>query len=465
MQQKLFPRRTSHRILIGVAAFAAIGITAVATSMYPQAAQAPDDAAETAVPIPASTSLVKAPEAKPRPVATDPSRAVAAASTCLGSGCPIQHIVFIVRENRSYDNIFARFPGAAGTTYAYRDSRKVKLGVTPDRLPHDITHSFNASKIAMNGGKMNRFYLLKGAVSGGHDYADSAYLQSQVPIYWKYARNYALADHFFSTVMGPSFPNHLVTITANARGTIDNPHGQAVESWGCDAGPNSRVPILNAKGRLTYTRPCFNLTTIGDLADRKHVSWANYSAPYMKWGYIWNAFDYIKHIRYSPSWAKADIPFTRFASDVSHGKLAQVTRITTDQNSSDHPPASICAGQNWTASAINAIMRSKFWSSTAIVLTWDDFGGFYDHVPPPVTSNTLLGPRVPAIVISPYARSHFVSHAVYDYGSVLKFIEDRFGLGHLSSVDAKANTLVGMFDFRQKPLPPAVMQPMACPKR
>lgn len=384
-------------------------------------------------------------------------------STCSGSTCPIKHIVFLIRENHSFDNLFAHFPGADGTNFAWMGSKKVPLSVTPDHIPMDIGHSGTQARLAVNGGRMNRFYSLSGARQFGHDYADSAYVRSEVPIYWKYAQTYALADHFFSTIMGPSYPNHLVTIAATAARTIDNPHGQHVESWGCDAGPTSRVPVESTQGKITYTKPCFNMPTIGDLANKHHVSWSNYAAPYMKWGYIWNAFDYVKHIRYGPSWAQADKPYSRFADDVAQGKLSQITWITPDQVSSDHPPFSICRGQDWTASVINAIMKSKFWRSTAIVVTWDDFGGFYDHVAPPMTSNISLGPRVPTIVISPYARAHYVSHTVYDFASMLKFAEDRFNLGHLNATDRDARSLAGMFNFQQKPLPPTIMRPMQCP--
>ncbi len=443
MKRKVVPSRLQSRLLVASTVLAVAGTWALAASWSPGSTEA--DRA-----LPAVTHVIQA-------------RAKNTSSTCAGKQCPIKHIVFIVRENHSFDNLFARFPGADGTNYAMVGSKKVPLSVTPDHIPVDIGHSGNQARIAVNGGRMNKFYSLSGARSFGHDYADSAYDQSGVPIYWKYAQTYSLADHFFSTIMGPSYPNHLVTIAATGARTVDNPHGQHVESWGCDAGATSRVPVESASGKISFKRPCFNMTTIGDLATKHHVSWSYYAAPYMQWGYIWDAFDYIKHIRYGPLWRQADKPYTHFATDVAHGKLSQITWITPNQVSSDHPPFSICQGQNWTASVINAIMKSKFWKSTAIVLTWDDFGGFYDHVAPPVKSNISFGPRVPTIVISPYARAHYVSHTVYDFGSTLKFVEDRFHLGHLTKDDRDASSIAGMFDFRQKPLPPTLMQPMHCP--
>ena len=264
-------------------------------------------------------------------------------------------------------------------------------------------------------------------------------------------------------MMGPSFPNHLALIAATGNRTVDNPHGQTVDAWGCDGGPDSVVPVRAPSGSISYVRPCFNTKTIADLATEHKVSWKYYAPKYLSSGYIWAAFDAIKHIRYSPYWRQADVPTTQFPSDVQSGRLAKLTWLTTDVADSDHPPSSICRGQDSTAQDINAIMRSKYWSSTAIVLTWDDFGGFYDHVAPPKQNNVSLGPRVPTIIISPYARPHVVSHAKYDFSSILKFQEEVFHLPRLNSHDSKALSLGRAFNFRQAPLPPHVVKPLTCP--
>jgi hypothetical protein len=223
------------------------------------------------------------------------------------------------------------------------------------------------------------------------------------------------------------------------------------------------TPLMSPKGKITYVKPCFNLPTLADSANKQGVSWRYYAPPHFKSGYIWAAYDAIKHIRYSKYWKQADVPFTQFASDVTSGKLAALTWLTTDPPNSDHAPFSICAGQNSTAQAVNAVMRSKFWNSTAIVLTWDDFGGFYDHIAPPVVDNISLGPRVPTIVISPYARAHTVSKTTYDFGSMLKFSEDIFGLPRLSKYDKSAHSLGSAFNFNQKPLKPLVLKAATCP--
>jgi hypothetical protein len=148
---------------------------------------------------------------------------------------------------------------------------------------------------------------------------------------------------------------------------------------------------------------------------------------------------------------------------VAAARLPAVSWITPDGAHSEHPPYSMCLGENWTVQRINAIMRSPYWRNTVIVVTWDDFGGTYDHVPPPQKSSIMFGPRVPAIVISPYARTHFIDHRTYDFNSVLRFVEDWLGLPSLTRYDATATSLAGSLNFRQKPAPPLVQQTRTCP--
>jgi phospholipase C len=385
--------------------------------------------------------------------------------SCFGiTPCPIKHVVFIIKENHSFDNLFGRFPGADGTRYAVVGSRRIPMGRTPDHI-HDIYHTSAAARFAVNSGHMNLFYRLIGAVQNGHDYADSSYDQSSIPNYWKYAQTYTLADRFFSTINGPSFPNHLVTIAAQSGGTIDNPAGVNLPrtefTWGCDS--PWLVKVLRGK-TITRVSPCFNLNTLGDEADRASISWRYYASPPGSTGYVWAAFDAIRQIRLGKDWARGDILDRKFAGDVARGKLAAITWLTTDLVQSEHPPGGECMGENWTVRQVNAIMRSPFWRSTAIVVTWDDFGGFYDHVRPPVVSPISYGPRVPAIIISPYSRAHSVDHTVYDFNSVLRFMEEVFHLQNLSQGDRDANSLSRAFDFQQPPLPPRVLKERQCPR-
>ncbi len=397
---------------------------------------------------------------------------------------PIKHIVIIVRENHSFDNIFGRFPHADGATTAHEGSKVVKLGVTPDRLHQDLGHSSIQAIRAIDAGKMDRFYRINSAIQcltktckpckpykvckGYQDVSESQYTQAQIPNYYAYAGDFTLADHFFSTVMGDSFPNHLVTIAGQNFNVIDNPlhAGKLVTSWGCDAGPGVKVHVYSA-GKTKYTYPCFKGQTLADEANAKHVSWKYYAAPQGSYGYIWSTFDAIKHIRDNPAqWAHV-VPTADFDQDVQNGTLPAISWLTTDLATSDHPPASECAGENWTVDRINQIMKSPLWQNTAIILTWDDFGGFYDHIVPPYESAYTLGPRVPTIVISPYARAHTVYHKRLDFRSVDLFVENTFNLPHLTKFKrgGSVTSLAPMLNLKQQPLAPAVLQTHACPAR
>lgn len=384
---------------------------------------------------------------------------------CIGDArCPIKHIVYLIKENHSFDNLFARFPHADGTSYALEGRKKVKLGVTPDRLPLDISHSGGAASLAVNHGKMNQFYLLPGAYQFGRDYADSAYTKSEIPNYWRYARTYTLADHFFATIMGPSFPNHLITIAAQSGDSIDNPHGEITRSWGCDSGPFATVAVRAPDGTLSHVPPCFNFTTIADEANKAGVTWRYYAPTQGQWGYIWAAYDAIRHIRYGSQWHQADTPYSQFIPDVKNGHLPNITWLMSQLPQSGHPPMSMCDSENWDVQQINAIERSKFWKSTVIVLAWDDFGGFYDHVPPPIVNDIAFGPRVPVIIISPYAIPHHVDHSVYDFTSVLRFAEDVFKLPPLTSYDTNAMSIAHALNFNQTPTRPLILKLRKCPK-
>jgi phospholipase C len=378
---------------------------------------------------------------------------------------PIKHIVIIIRENHSFDNLFGTFPGADGTRVGELPSGKdIPLLHTPDRTALDIGHAGDAAQFAVDQGRMDRFNLLPGGIQDGQNIADSQYHESDIPNYWRYASTYTLDDHFFSTIMGPSYPNHLVLIAAGSHNTVDNPYGQTRHAWGCDGGKYSFVVAVNPISDKHYRiKPCFDMPTMADTLQRAHVSWKYYSPGPHRSGYIWSAFDSIKHIRYGPLW-KTNIPSdTQFERDVTLGRLPDVSWLVTDENLSEHPPYSMCVGEGWTVNHINAVMKSPVWKSTLIVLTWDDFGGFFDHVAPPAEDYISLGPRVPTILLSPYARPHYVDHTAMNFTSILKFIEQDYHLPALNGRDRSAPSLLSSLDFRQHPLSPIVLKPHACP--
>lgn len=385
----------------------------------------------------------------PTPVATD----------------PIQHIVIIDKENRSFDNYFGTFPGADGATKGPISTGKiVRLLHTPDHTLLDIAHQGAAPQIAERNGRMDGFNLLPGAIQDGRDIAMSQLHQSDIPNYWKYAKAFTLDDHFFSTVNGPSFPNHLVSVAGSSRNTIDNPTLNTFHSWGCDAGPFTRVESVNpVTGVHYFVKPCFDMTTLPDLLQSAHVSWRYYAPGQYQSGYIWSSLDSIRHIRYSSLWKTNVPPTTQFTTDIKKGTLPAVSWVVTNEIVSEHPPYSACAGENWTVSTLNTLMRSPLWSSTLVILTWDDFGGFYDHVPPPRLNYVAYGPRVPTIVISPWVRPHYIDHGVFDFTSILRYIEDKYKLPRLSQYDRRARSIASELDFQQKPLPPLVLHGRKCP--
>jgi phospholipase C len=394
-----------------------------------------------------------------------PSPANPSPAAVLASRYPIKHVVIIDKENRSFDNIFGQFPGADGATHAQISTGKtVKLGHTPDHTLLDVGHAGDAAALAMNNGRMNKFNLLAGALQDGSDIADSQLAPADVSAYFAYAHHYTLEDHFFSTIAGPSFPNHLVTVAGTSDNVIDNPRGQTHHAWGCDSGPYAVVNAVDPNtGRAYLTKPCFNNRTIVDELQAAHVSWKYYAPGLFQPGYIWSALDAIKHIRYSSLWKTDVISDKRFVTDARAGRLPAVSWLVTDPQHSEHPPYSTCIGQNWTIRQINAVMQGKDWNSTMIVLTWDDFGGFYDHVPPPKLNYISLGPRVPTVIISPYARAGTVDHHAYDFTSILKYIEDDFRLQPLTAYDRRAASIGSSLNYRQKPVAPLVQTRLTCP--
>jgi phospholipase C len=374
---------------------------------------------------------------------------------------PIKHVIFLVKENRTFDQLFGRYPGADGTTTGRMDGRTVQLtqGI-PQQLPQDIVHSYARALGDYDGGKMDGFGYSPFARTAAYTEAR----ESDVPNYWAWARRFVLADRFFASVNGPSFPNHLFTIAAQSGGTHDNPRpdgGVVIQDgsgyrkvWGCDARPGQTVDVVNEEGYISSVPPCFDFQTEGDLLNAKHVPWAYYSASYVQKGYIWSAYDAIQHVRETNEWQQHVFPTDQLIPDIEDGRLPPVTWVTPRFQVSDHPEYNICWGENWTASVVNAVMQSPDWASTAVFLTWDDWGGFYDHVVPPRVDEFGLGIRVPLLVISPYAKQGFVDHTTGEFSSVLKFIEMNWGLPSLTRRDRSASDLSEAFDFSQGARPP-----------
>jgi phospholipase C len=307
------------------------------------------------------------------------------------SSSPIKHVVIVLKENHTFDNYFGTFPGANGATLAHASNPPA----------HDFSHTHHAW--------INR---ASGAVR-------QQYLESDIPTYFAYARQFALCDNYFTDVAGPSTPNHLMAIAADSP-IVDNP-------------PSG-------------TSPVFDLPSLPASLDQAHLTWGNYG------GY---AFQFIKALA-----AHQPLPSAQFASDAAAGKLPAVSWVYAPSSLSEHPPDNVTQGMQWTAAQVSAIVRGGLWPQTAIFITWDDWGGWYDHVNPPElerwTDGTQFryGSRVGCLVLGAYARKGYISRVLHSHVSLLKFCETTFSLPPLNARDRAADGMADCFDFTQQPSPP-----------
>ena len=325
----------------------------------------------------------------------------------------IKNIVIFIQENHTFDSLFSEFPGANG--------KSVPVGCT-DSLPADPPHAhINALEP-------------DGAANGP---ARCSYSESDIPNYWKLARSFTLCDNYFSEVRGPSHPNYLMMIA-----------GQS---------PIINVPVP------TDECPgfCLDIPVLPNRLDAAGLSWRDY-------GGIFSSIQSLV--------GRSEVMNFRdeqFFTDAESGSLPTVAWLNSgflhrSEAKSGHPPGSLCVGENYAVSVLNAVMSGPQWPSTALFLVWDDWGGFYDHVQPPVVENWTDGTpfrygfRVPCIVISPYARPGHVSHTLHSHVSLLRFVETVFGLEPLTQRDATASDMLDCFDFGQPPLPPLVLHDRAC---
>jgi phospholipase C len=374
----------------------------------------------------------------------------------LETATPIKHVVFLIKENRTFDNLFGTFPGADGVTsgMAFGVPRKLVRG-TDGRIPGDLAHCYTCALAAWNEGKMDGFLQGEQAL-----WAYTQLHRDQLPNYWRWARRNVLFDTFFASAYGPSFPNHLYSIAAQSGGAHENPRRSRAltrgsNTFGCDAPPEQLVEVVDSEGRTQMVAPCFDFLTEGDLLNRAEIPWAYYAAREDQRGYIWSAYAAIRRYRQNPErWQRHMFPVDDVIEDIRAGLLPPVTWITPRFEVSEHPEYNFCHGENWSTKVIDAVMRSPMWESTAIFLTWDDYGGFYDHVPPPQVDGFGFGIRVPMLVISPYAKRGFVSDELGEFSSVLRFIEDNWSLTQLTKRDRNATPMLSAFDFSQEPREP-----------
>ncbi len=383
---------------------------------------------------------------------------------------PIRHVVVIVQENRTPDYLFQAMAshgadiGHEAITY---EGEVVRLHEVSLAAPYDLGHNhasflndcnLQADVCAMNGfdrGRQPKYHLQP------FGYAPAP----EVRPYAEMAIRYAFADRMFQSNQSGSFPAHqfLVSGTASALPVSQDEvssdpfdrRNRAPAPAGCDAPPPSVVSTIDphdgSPGPTPF--PCFERPVLSDFLDLAGVSWRYYQQ-HLGPG-LWHAFDAIRHVRYGRDYDRVVTPPETILTDVSRGNLPGMSWVMpADGPHSDHSGNGSAAGPSWVAAVVNAIGTSKYWNDTAILVVWDDWGGWYDHVKPPQMHDYYeLSFRVPLVVISPYAKPAYVSHVQYEFGSILAFCEETFGIpkGALGATDVRANDLSDIFDFSQAP--------------
>jgi len=403
----------------------------------------------------------------------------------------IQHVIVIFQENRTPDNLFhdpvliARGADIASSGLDSSDNQ-IPLTPTPLGVNYDPGHGHNdfVAMCDLNPAtgvcKMDGAQYTLSCSSCDSAYPQFTYVQaSDVGPYFQMAEQYTFGDRMFQTNQGPSFPAHQFILAGTSAPSAssnlfaaENPTGGA----GCAASPSSYVSLIDPTGaESSSTYPCFEHPTLTDELDAKGLSWRYYTPTA---GSIWTAPNAIQHLCgpnapppngtqcQGQDWLNDVVIYNSknaapILTDIASNALPAVSWVIPSGLNSDHAGnTGATGGPSWVAAIVNAVGNSSYWANTAIIITWDDWGGWYDHVPPPqVLLNCsgwgcgyVYGFRVPLVVVSPYAKPGYISHVPHDFGSILKFIEQVYGLPSLGYADAPADDLSDCFDFSQTPI-------------
>ncbi len=440
------------------------------------------------------------------------TRAGAPASTATLTGIhKIRHIVVIMQENRSFDSYFGTYPGADGLP---RNANGKFTSCVPDPAAHDCAvpyhdssdvdkggpHGAYVAKADINHGRMDGFIKTAEikpkscktstdpACTGGDPRAVMGYHDArEIPNYWRYAHDFVLQDHMFESLSTWSLPEHLSLVSGWSAKCA-----QRNDPMSCTSAlqnPDFPPDYATQQGRQP-SAPNYAWTDLTYLLHTHHVSWAYY----VKKGTepdcedpddvtcaavpqnaatpgIFNPLPWFTTVKNDAQESNIQ-DSSKFFAAAAAGSLPAVSWVIPSGPQSEHPPSKISTGQAWVTSVVNAVMRSRDWDSTAIFLSWDDWGGFYDHVAPPVVDQNGYGLRVPGIVISPYARRGFIDHQTLSHDAYIKFIEDDFLSSQRldpktdgrpdSRPDVRENASqlgnpVADFDFSQPPRPPELL--------
>jgi phospholipase C len=387
----------------------------------------------------------------------------------------VGHVIVIFQENRSPDNLFHGLPNADIANFGTNSTgKRIKLTPLPLASNFDPDHYHKDFINMYDGGKMDgadkigvRCIWDKQNCPAKHPTFTYVNPPDVLP-YFDLAEQYVFGDRMFQTNQGPSFPAHQFILSGTSAPTADsasfaaeNPGGYKGHFFntGCAAPKQEYVLLIDNNGNEgSPTYPCFEHLTLADLLDQKGATWHYYTSTL---NHEWTAPDAIRHLRLSADWANVIVPPSRILKDITNGQLPSVAWVIPSGQYSDHPGQRTADGPSWVASIVNAVGASQYWANTVIFITWDDWGGFFDHVAPkvvPVGSSDwgagyAYGFRVPVIIVSPFSKHRYVSHVTHDFGSILKFIEEVFSLPSLGYADAYADDFSDCFQFDAKPRP------------
>jgi phospholipase C len=377
----------------------------------------------------------------------------------------LQHIVTVVMENRVYDQYFGEYCLTLGPYCSWTGNGipagtcvpfDPRIPTGPCVKPYNLTplqyvepdmpHNWNSGVTAWDNGAMDGFYAAEGGGSAPFGHFNG----STIPTYWDLAEQYAISDNMFAGNLSYSLPNHWYLLAGRAPNLTQMSY------------------ISDTKDRAAYINESNQVPTIQDALNRTGTSWKYYD-----WSLdnrstslsIYNpisdgsAFSYWNPLAaqaetYAPHLASHYVPRADFLSDAQNGSLPSVSWVIPDWTASDHPPENVTDGEAFVAQLVNAVESGPDWSSTAIFVVWDDYGGFYDHVAPASVHQKLLSFRSPTIVIGPYAKENYISHAPLDFFSLLRFVEWQFRLGCVARLDCSASMPWDFFNFNQTARPP-----------
>jgi phospholipase C len=417
---------------------------------------------------------------------------LAAPGVTQAQATPIRHVVVIFLENHSFDNVLGfwcdghpgRCPdGGMPSSVRLSNGAVVTPATDPDTVPQ-VLHTVAAQRAAIDGGKMDGWQKIPdGTCSASTGYrCVSGYQPAQIPNIIALAQKFAISDKTFTSSDAPSWGGHIDVVAASedhfsgdnpvaAKGVTPGP------GWGCDSNkvtkwfaPNGRsqtvpscvpahLPGLRFGGAFEQT-PVKSIPTIMDRLDAAGLSWKLYGASRSQNGYIWSICPTFAQCLDTGQQANL-VPDAQFVTAAKAGTLPSFSVVTPggpDFASSCHNKVSMTACDNWVGQLAGAVQNGPDWSSTAMFITWDDCGCFYDQVPPPVSPDgTREGPRVPMLIVSPYARPGYTDRTATTFAGILGYTEHTFGLSALGAGDSSAYAFGNAFNYAQKALKPAAM--------